>query len=227
LAIQFTANFQLPYPQLTDTADVPRDVAALAAATDAALLTVRDRVPPGSVMIWLVPAAPAGWYILQGQNDIDAATNPGLTALFGPAVAGKITLPDMRDLFPAGAGANIGAVAALGGLAAVTLTDQQSGMRAHNHSGLTGARDRNQVHGHTGSTGSVAQSSGGELLAGYLSQTFNGATGVKFDSASIATTGNDAPDHFHTVPNQAAQNAAQSHENRPPYRAVNFIIKAG
>lgn len=227
MAIQYTANFQLPYPQLTDTADVPRDVAALAAATDAALTTVRDRVPPGAVMIWLVPAPPAGWYILQGQNDIDAASNPGLTALFGPAVAGKITLPDMRDVFPAGAGANIGAVAALGGLASVTLTDQQSGMRAHNHTGFTGGRNRDQIHGHTGSTGAVAQSSGGELLAGYLSATFNGATGVKFDSSSISTTGNDTPDHLHVVLQQAAQNAAQAHENRPPYRAVNFIIKAG
>ena len=90
-----TANLQLPYPTPDDTVDVPRDVKALADKIDP--LGV---VPIGSFMMWPTGVAPLNWLLMQGQQ-IDAAMYPALANVLGSS-AGKITIPDMRDVFPVG-----------------------------------------------------------------------------------------------------------------------------
>jgi microcystin-dependent protein len=208
----------LPYPTPDDTVDVPRDVKALADSVD-----TFGTVPIGAFMMWLTAVAPSGWLFMQGQQ-VDAATYPGLAALLGQA-GGMVTIPDMRDAFPVGAGPAAG-LNTTGGAAAVTLTAAQSGMPSHNHGGMTGARDRSQSHSHGAALNDVVLF-GGAGAVGFLSPAPGNNFGVSQGLRGITVDQADPADHLHPVLNEAARNATASHENRPPYRAVNFIIRAG
>jgi microcystin-dependent protein len=209
-----TPTLALPYPTPDDQVDVPRDVKALADAIDP--LGV---VPVGCMMMWLTAIAPGGWLIMIGQQ-VDSAAYPKLAALLGQA-GGLVTIPDMRDRFPAGSGPTL-ALNTTGGAASVALTDRQSGVRAHNHGGLTGGRDRSQAHAHfpTDQGGYFAL-----YLAGGGLVYYNGAGEGR--PGSTQTGGTDPADHLHPIGTEAAQNALDAHENRPPFRALNFIIRAG
>lgn len=89
----------LPYPTDSDTADVPRDIQALANALD----TQPSIVPVGALVLWAVAAPPVGWLICNGQS-VSATAYPKLAALLG-APGGNVTLPDLRDRVPVGASA--------------------------------------------------------------------------------------------------------------------------
>lgn len=205
MTIQQTPILKLPYPQSTDTADVPRDIQALALAMDP--LGV---VPIGAVVLWIAVAVPGGWLLLDGQA-VAAATYPVLASMFGQS-AGNVTLPDMRDRFPVGISATQ-AANSVGGAASVALATTH--MPAHSHGGKTGLRDRTQAHTHALS-GSVPSQPGQSGAAG--TQYVVGAATLN------ATNSTDAPDHMHTI---TSEGGGTAHENRPPFRAVNFIIRAG
>jgi microcystin-dependent protein len=194
----------LPYPTADDTVDVPRDVQALAAAIDPL-----GTVPVGAMTMWPSGVSPSGWLLCQGQQ-VDAATYPKLDAVLGSS-AGKITLPDMRDVFPVGAGATM-PLGQRGGAAAVALSVAQ--LPSHNHTGLTGARDRSQSHAH---------SINGLWMAAEVPGMAYPPGGSGITPSPITVAANDAPDHLHTIPAQGGNGA---HENRPPYAALNFIIRA-
>ena len=205
-----TPILNLPYPTGADSADVPRDIQALATAIDPL-----GHVPPGFMGMWPSGGAPPTGYLVCNGQQVPAATNPGLAALLGQ-VGGNVTLPDMRDLFPVGAGASY-AVGATGGANSVTLSVAQ--MPSHNHTGLTGARDRSQAHVHSVGSGGqlfVLDIGGGLWTSGAGNRQGAGAP-VQADSV-------DPPDHLHTITSQGGNGA---HENRPPYRALQFIIRAG
>src|SRR5262245_57978453 len=93
-----TTNYAIPYPELADPADVPADMKELAERLD-----TFGFVPPGAMFMWPGGAAPAGFYLMQGQA-VPEADNPTLAALFG-AAGGNVTLPDCRDRMPVGASA--------------------------------------------------------------------------------------------------------------------------
>jgi hypothetical protein len=127
-----TPNLSLPYPVPDDSVDVPRDIQALATALDAG-----RAVPVGSLLMWPTAAPPTGFLVCNGST-VSSATYPALAAVLGEA-GGLVTLPDLRDTFPVGAGPTM-ALGSKGGAAAVTLSGPQSGVpgshaRAH-------ARDR-------------------------------------------------------------------------------------
>jgi microcystin-dependent protein len=210
-----TPTLALPYPTPDDQVDVPRDVKALADAIDP--LGV---VPVGCMMMWLTAIAPGGWLIMIGQQ-VDSAAYPKLAALLGQA-GGLVTIPDMRDRFPAGSGPTL-ALNTTGGAASVALTDRQSGVRAHNHGGATGP---------------PRPLSGSRSLADRWRRLFRavsrGRSGLVYYNGagegrpgSTQTGGTDPADHLHPIGTEAAQNALDAHENRPPFRALNFIIRAG
>lgn len=118
-----TATLQLPYPVSTDTANVPRDVKALADALDAASIA-----PAGAIQMWPGNTAPTGWFLCTGQN-VPAASNPKLAALFGSS-GGNVPLPDLRGRFLVGA-SSTRPLRTPGGVATVALTAAQ--MPAHDH----------------------------------------------------------------------------------------------
>lgn len=232
-----TTTLKLPYPTPDDTVDVPRDVAALANAIDP--LGV---VPVGCMMMWPTAVAPGGWLLCQGQQ-VDAATYPQLATLLGSA-AGKVTLPDYRDTFPVGAGPTM-ALGSAGGAASVQLSAAESGMPAHDHSGLSGNNNVPLNHQHSFTTAQAGAHSHGYWAPGNLNtaNVQSGATPINRptdayypqtdggNSLHSHTGGTDAGqgnvDHRHAISAEAARNATAAHENRPPYRALNFIIRAG
>lgn len=181
MTIQYTPNYQIPYPQLTDTPDVPRDVAAVANRLDTVLgQQIPLSAPVGAVYLWFTPAPPTGWAILKGASvDVLGANNPGLKTMFGVNASDQVLLPDCRNTFLVGAGSNytVGQKQDASGKAGsdtVGLTTAQ--LPAHNH-GVT-----DPGHSHT------------EQAAG--SHSHGGATG-----------GEASPDHLHGLPNWSIYNA--------------------
>jgi microcystin-dependent protein len=204
-----TPTLLLPYPESTDSADVPRDIKALADAIDPLGIA-----PVGAMFMWPAASAPADadatgrllWLLCIGQA-VSAASYPKLATLLGQA-GGNVTIPDMRDRFPSGAGVTM-ALGSTGGVASVVLSIAH--MPAHDHGGVTDFRDRSQSHVH----GSVWQGGTETTIAAGQPYGIN---------ANQPTAAADATDHRHYL---AAQGGGQGHENRPPFRAVNFIIRAG
>ena len=126
-----TPTLALPYPALTDTPDVPRDIQALANAIDP--LGV---VPAGAMLMWPVAAAPSGWLLCNGQV-VPAATYPKLAALLG-STGGNVTLPNLTGRVPLGA-SGTHAIGSTGGVETVALSVAQ--IPAHSHAGSTGTVD--------------------------------------------------------------------------------------
>jgi microcystin-dependent protein len=208
-----------PYPVAGDSADVPRDIGALATKLDPL-----GFVPVGAMFMWVAVTAPAGYLLMIGQA-VDAAAYPGLATLLGQA-GGFVTIPDMRDRFPAGAGGNVGAVNAAGGAASVGLVEANNGPHAHLFNGTTGARDRSQAHVHNASDagGYFALYLGGGGIVYYSAFAGNGDP----RPGNAQTGATDPPDHFHPFSGGTdVRGSGTPHENRPPYRAVNFVIRAG
>jgi hypothetical protein len=130
MAIQFTANFQIPYPALdrSDTADVPRDIKAVADKVDQTLLTMRHDELIGEIKIWPIAAAPALFLICDGSLLDRVGTYNKLYNAIGTSfgIAGddgtKFRLPDGRGraFFGVdGAAGRLSADDALGSIAAL------------------------------------------------------------------------------------------------------------
>lgn len=230
-----TPNLKLPYPLPDDNVDPPRDIGALATAVD-----VLGVAPIGSVLMWVAAASPNGWLMMLGQL-VPAATYPQLAQVLGSS-GGNITIPDMRDRFPIGAASN--ALGAAGGAASVALSTAQ--MPSHYHGGVTATADRSLSHAHDIATdthpghahGPYGSGAGNTFLSGnaigsyWLSGATGGAyqlwfSGITDPAGAHAHAGNSSwvdLNHAHGI-NAEGGNAA--HENRPPFRALNFIIRAG
>lgn len=229
-----TSTLALPYPLPGDTVDVPRDIRALAEAVDPL-----GMIPIGAFVMWPGASAPSERWLLMLGQPVPAATYPGLAAVLGQ-VGGLVTIPDMRDVFPVGAGTSY-SVGARGGAAVVALTaESQLPPHAHTvsdpghaHSASSTGMNRNNPHAHDGATGTVLMGSGGEGLIGYLAPGPGNGFGVKQLGAGFTTNPTDV-NHEHAVTVNGAgtglttQSAGSSvaHENRPPFQAVNFIIRA-
>jgi hypothetical protein len=72
-----TPNYQLPYPLETDSADVPRDIQALAVKIDGVLPNVG--FPTGGGLDWYATTPPAGFLLCDGS----AISRTSFSALFG------------------------------------------------------------------------------------------------------------------------------------------------
>jgi microcystin-dependent protein len=115
----------LPYPVDGNTADVPRDMKALAEKLDGL-----GGVPVGVLMIWTGAVAPSGWLLCQGQTVL-ASSYPGLASVLGSA-GGNVTLPNLSDRVPLGASGSR-PLKSTGGAATVALTAAQTAIRNHVH----------------------------------------------------------------------------------------------
>lgn len=123
---------------------------------------------------------------------------------------GSSGTPDLRDRFVVGAGSTY-AVAATGGSNTVTLSTSQIPSHTHTFSATTST---NGAHTHTYQLPDLI--SNGERDN---NQQFG-------DTTSTATT-SSAGAHTHTVSGTTASAGSDgSHENRPPYYALCYIMKA-
>jgi len=160
-------------------------------------------VPAGGIIMWsgLISAIPTGWALCDGSN----------------------TTPDLRDRFIVGAGSTYSRNDT-GGTNSVTLTENQipshnhtmNSAGSHNHSGST---DTHGGHSHGGVPTFTLSSGDTEGSAGRV--TGSGSTDVA-GAHSHNLNINSAGDHTHTINNTGGDG---SHENRPPYFALAFIMK--
>lgn len=237
-----TPILALPYPSSADTADVPRDIKALADAVDPL-----GTVPTGALMLWPTDVAPGGWLLCKG-GQVNAATYPKLALVLG-ATAGVITLPDFTDRFPVGTGAT--PVLGVGGVNAVALATNQ--LPAHNHAvtdpGHLHGTDQQGYHAHNFTTsgsdvvdpqhtiatsggwrGSVANFTGPGAI-NVPESTAVPIYGISGSHSHVGTTDGQG-NHGHNIDVRSTgisiQNtgAGATHENRPAFRAINFIIRA-
>ena len=157
-------------------------------------------IPSGGIIMWsgAVSAIPAGWVLCNGSN----------------------SSPDLRNRFVVGAGSSY-AVNATGGTDSVSLSTANIPAHSHSFSGSgTTSTIGNHVHGsvakpYPGDSGRAGNASSGApgLYGANLLGNSTGAAGSHNHTVSISgTTGNTG--------------SGSSHENRPPYYALAYIMKS-
>lgn len=144
---------------------------------------------------------------MEGHAQVDAATQFCVPNLEGRFVCGRTA---------SGEDSTLGKT---GGAKDVTLTAAQSGLPAH---------------GHVASTNETGAHTHGVTITG--SNADNGDPGIYIETAPTESYSQNNPAiqianagaHTHTVTVQQnpTQDAAQAHENRPPYYVLAYIIKA-
>jgi microcystin-dependent protein len=127
---------------------------------------------------------------------------------------GSNSTPDLRDRFVVGAGSSY-AVNATGGASSVTLATSQ--IPAHNHSASSSSSTTINDSGHSHSISAVRPSESGNTIS-----TSTGSTAVTA-STNSATTGITASTSTSTSIGNTG--GGGSHENRPPYYALAYIMK--
>lgn len=127
---------------------------------------------------------------------------------------GSNSTPDLRDRFVVGAGSSYG-VNATGGANSVTLSTSQ--IPAHNHSASSSSSTTIHDSGHSHSISAVRPSESGNTIS-----TSTGSTSVTA-STNSATTGITASTSTSTSIGNTG--GGGSHENRPPYYALAYIMK--
>lgn len=173
-------------------------------------------VPSGVILLWsgATTNIPSGWYLCNGANGT----------------------PNLQDRFVVGAGSGY-AVGNTGGASSVTLTAAQ--MPAHTHAG---AAHTHTFSGTTSTTGNHNHLDGevmdvtAEATYGYAGSTSatrvdQSSSETKNQHAYTSTTGNHSHTYSGTTSSDGAGNtgsagSGSSHENRPPYYALCYIMKA-
>lgn len=176
----------------------------LSAPVTATAAQLNTPVPSGLICMWsgAINAIPSGWFLCNGANGT----------------------PDLRNRFIVGAGSSY-AVGATGGADSVTLTEAQ--IPSHTHT-ITATTDSQGFHSHTvndpGHAHTYVSPGGtGTIAGGFGISAVGAATGVSVTGISL----NGAGAHTHTITATAATTGgSQAHENRPPYYALAYIMKA-
>jgi microcystin-dependent protein len=166
-----TPVYALPYPDQADTADVPRDMQALAQRVEAVLPGVGG--PTGSGIDWFSPGAPPAGYLLCDGSAVSRATYSKLFGVIGSTWGGgdginTFNLPDCRGrvlvcAMPGG-NAEVNAVGANDGTAAGSRRVRHahtSGLSA-SHNITAGHNLSLPDHGHTANVGTFAAAYGSE-----------------------------------------------------------------
>lgn len=163
-------------------------------------------VPSGGIILWsgAVAAIPSGWLLCDGTNGT----------------------PNLTDRFVVGAGTSY-AVGATGGAANVTLTTSQIPGHTHTFSD-SGNTGNGGAHGHNLR---VADNDSGTGTGNYIAGETNRAairisSGYNYTATeSVVDVGNH--NHSFSVSGTTSSTGGgNSHENRPPYYALAYIMKA-
>lgn len=218
-----TPILALPYPESTDSADVPRDIKALAEKLDPAA-PASGLFIIGEVRFVAVAATPTGWLPCDGaavSRTTYAALFAAIAAVFGPGDGSTtFNVPDCRGRAIAGAGQGTGlAMRTAGtkwGVEAVVLSVTQ--IPSHNHNGATGVESSDHTHG---------SGNGYPFMTSTLSVGLNGDPGAAQtwlpNNWTGATSGRSSA-HTHAIP---AQGGGTGHDNTQPSIAIPAYIYAG
>ena len=127
---------------------------------------------------------------------------------------GSNSTPDLRDRFVVGAGSSYG-VNATGGASSVTLSTSQ--IPAHNHSASSSSSTTIHDSGHSHSIPTVSTSGSGSQFG---SRDGGNALTINTNSATTGITASTS-----TSTSIGNNGGGGSHENRPPYYALAYIMK--
>ena len=186
-------------------------------------IDLTESVPSGIIAMWsgASDAIPSGWVLCNGENNT----------------------PDLRNRFIVGAGSRY-SVGNTGGSDSVTLTTEQLPSHSHGHN-LSTVSAGSHTHTFSGTTSSSGGSNatkltitrfdatgqdknwiqGSRINSGYASYTIDvgGVNHTHTYSGTVASNGS----HTHTFSGTiSATGSGGSHENRPPYYALCFIMKS-
>jgi microcystin-dependent protein len=171
-----------------------------------------DVAPVGSILMYAASSAPNGWLLCDGtiHPNIDY---PELQQIiqynFGGNGTTTFAVPDMRARFPVGIGTGY-SMGQTGGFVSTTLTTNQ--LPSHSHS----ITDPGHTHTATSNLEYNNTDPGGETSNCYETDEPDGLTGgftITIASANTGITGTNAT------------GSGQPFDNRPPYFAINYIIK--
>ncbi len=167
-------------------------------------------VPKGGIIMWSGDPnnLPHGWVLCDGNN--------GTPDLSGRFVVGYNRQSSSTPDIATNKQINYGKIGNTGGENDVLLTANQSGLPAHNHSinhnhNINDPGHKHQINtGRNGGNGNITKM-----------DTHNAA----FKETEVSTTGITINPYNGNSGYSVARNAAESHENRPPYYVLAFIIK--
>ena len=203
-------------PALTGTPTAPTPSITTDTTQIATTEFVRNIIPTGVILLWSGSQAsiPTGWLLCDGTSGT----------------------PDLRDRFVVGAGSTY-AVAATGGSNTVTLDTTQIPSHTHTFSGTTagaGAHTHSiSDPGHSHSFTTYIKSGAGfspgpasyGMVAGTSDYTSVSSQGTTASGTGISIVG--VGDHTHTFSGTTGSTGGGgSHENRPPYYALCYIMKS-
>jgi len=198
-------------------------VGGVAVTATAAELNILDGVTASTAEINIldgVTASATELNLLTGVTSL-ASIPSGLISLWSGSIAsipagwllcdGTNGTPDLRNRFVVGAG-NSYAVGATGGADSVTLTSLQIPGHTHTFSGST-----NTTGAHTHTINKTTDTNGGA----FPTQQGTGSPN------NVDLTTSSAGNHSHTFSGTTSSTGGgSSHENRPPYYALAYIMKA-
>lgn len=202
-----------PATALDVVGDINASASVIANSVSASTLTigsfpVNSLVPAGAIMMWSGTTAPSGWALCDGTSG-----TPNLKGRFivgydassptGPAVAATD-----------GIGVNYGTPGNTGGETGHTLLSSESGVPSHTHTSVP-HRHQQLI---TTSNGNGTQIETNQFASGS-----NRALYVNW-SSDYGGGQNTAVQTVSINPN-TVQDASVTHENRPPYYVLAYIIK--
>lgn len=172
-----------------------------------------DPTPVGTITMFGGSTAPTKWVLCDGRA-ISRTNYAALFQIIGTKYGsgnGSTTfnVPDMRNRFPVGAGSSYN-LNSKGGADNVTLSTSQIPAHTHGNKSLTGIT-ATQSYSNGTPTGIVSSYYKNFNLAAPGTGTQMGTHNQKIDAS-----------HEHD-----SVGGGGSHENRPPYIGINFIIYAG
>ena len=182
------------------------ELAFLVGAASNIQAQIDSLIPAGVILMWSgsIATIPSGWLLCNGANGT----------------------PDLRDRFVVGAGSTY-AVSATGGAATITLTASQIPAHTHTFSATSGGISNHHNHNfHVAyQLGGGSFGVNGVSIAGASSPYL---TTANYPAIPSQITGVENQDHTHNISGTTATNAGggSEHENRPPYFALAYIMKA-
>jgi microcystin-dependent protein len=233
MPIQYTPNYQIPYPQGGDPADVPKDIAAMAARIDTLIKTLTDSMAPiGMIMLWTknaLPPAGTSWEWCWGQPLSRTGTYAALFNTIGTIYgagngSSTFNVPDLRGRVPIGPDdsnrinlpglANGGSLGNTGGAGGVKLKSTQLGN--HHHTSGTLSTGDAGLHTHDYYRSQAA------LDAAYYAGVPNSAR----PATEIIQTTVLGGGHNHSIEGITdGAGGDEIHQNVPPYQIIHFIIR--
>ncbi len=196
----------------------------------------KDLMPRGMIMMWSGNRndIPGGWALCDGKYYDPADTSNGQIGKPTSDAIHTVFTPNLRGRFIVGYDSNAvatptnatakeinnGAIGNTGGENVHLLTSAESGLPSHDHSINHGHNISDPGHNH--GIRSPDAGSGCYRLAG---DDDDCASGPNNSLVEQAFTGITVDGHTGNSGSNTAANASQSHENRPPYFVLAFIMK--